>query len=174
MSELIRIIEAVLFSSSKPVKMKTLVKRLAGSNDEDAIQQAVRGLIDEYRQSDRAMEIVHVSGGFQMRTRIAYKEWVKRFLREKEVGLTRPMLEALSLIAYKQPVTKREIDTLRGVDSARVIKQLLERKLIEIAGRTEDVGKPMAFRTTKTFLEVYSLKDISDLPTLKEMEILEK
>jgi len=84
------------------------------------------------------------------------------------------MLEALSLVAYKQPITKREIDTFRGVDSVRVIKQLIEKKLIEIAGRTEDVGKPIAFRTTDTFLEVYGLKGIEDLPTLKEIKELEK
>jgi len=83
------------------------------------------------------------------------------------------MLEALSLIAYKQPITKREVDMIRGVDSTRMIKQLLERKLIEIAGRTDDFGKPIVFRTTETFLEVYGLKDIGDLPTLKEIEALE-
>ncbi len=173
MTELVRIIEAVLFSSSKPVKLKTLVKRLDGFS-EDTILEALRGLIEEYRHSDRAIEIAHVSGGFQMRTKMVYKDWVKRFLRERDVSLTRPMLEALSIIAYKQPLTKRDIDTMRGVDSARVIKQLLEKKLIEIGGRTEDFGKPMTFKTTETFLEVYGLKDINDLPTLKEMEILEK
>lgn len=173
MSELVRIIEAVLFSSPKPVKLKTLVKRLDGFSG-NAVEEALRCLIEEYRHSERAIEIAHVSGGFQMRTKIPYKDWVKRFLREKEVGLTRPMLEALSLIAYRQPLTKREIDAMRGVDSARVIKQLLEKKLIEIAGRAEDFGKPMTFKTTETFLEVYGLKDISDLPTLKEMDILEK
>ncbi len=109
-----------------------------------------------------------------MRTKVEYREWVKRFIKERNPGLTRPMLEALSLIAYKQPITKREIDTLRGVDSTRVIRQLIEKRLIEMAGRTEDVGKPMAFRTTDAFLEAYGLKDIEDLPTLKEIKELEK
>ncbi len=130
-------------------------------------------MTEEYRHSDSAIEIVTVSGGYQMRTKIIFREWVARFVKEKEFGLTRPMLEALSLIAYKQPITKREIDMIRGVDSTRMIKQLLERRLIEIAGRTDDVGKPIVFRTTDTFLEVYGLKDIGDLPTLKEIEALE-
>jgi len=173
MMDLRRLIEAVLFSSPKPLKLKTLFKRLDGYKDDD-IKQALRELTEEYRNSDRSIEIVPVSGGYQMRTKVEYREWVKRFIKERNPGLTRPMLEALSLIAYKQPITKREIDTFRGVDSTRVIRQLIEKRLIEMAGRTEDVGKPMAFRTTDTFLEAYGLKDIEDLPTLKEIKELEK
>lgn len=172
MIELKRIIEAVLFSSSRPLKLKVLVKKLAIYSNEE-ILQALEELTEEYRRSDRAIEIVMVSGGYQMRTKIIFREWVSKFVKEKDVGLTRPMLEALSLVAYKQPITKREIDMIRGVDSSRMIKQLLDRKLIEIAGRTDDVGKPIVFRTTETFLEVYGLKDIGDLPTLKEIEALE-
>ena len=172
MIELKRIIEAVLFSSSRPLKLKSLVKKLVIYSSEE-ILQALDGLTDEYRHSDRAIEIIIVSGGYQMRTKILFREWVAKFVKEKDIGLTRPMLEALSLIAYKQPITRREIDTIRGVDSTRMIKQLLERRLIEIAGRTDDIGKPIVFRTTETFLEVYGLKEIGDLPTLKEIEALE-
>lgn len=172
MIQLKRILEAVFFSSSRPLKFKVLEKKLSIYSAEE-IAQALEELIDEYRHSDRAIEIVSVSGGYQMRTKIIFREWVARFVKEKDVGLTRPMLETLSLIAYKQPITKREIDLIRGVDSTRMIRQLLERRLIEIAGRTDDVGKPIIFRTTDAFLEVYGLKDIGDLPTLKEMEALE-
>jgi segregation and condensation protein B len=172
MIELKRILEAILFSSSRPLKLKAFIKKLTIYSSEE-LQQALGELTDEYRHSDRAIEIVHVSGGYQMRTKIIFREWVARFVKEKDIGLTRPMLEALSLIAYKQPITKRDIDMIRGVDSTRMIKQLLERKLIEIAGRTDDVGKPIVFRTTEIFLEVYGLKDIGDLPTLKEIEALE-
>jgi len=172
MIELKRIIEAVLFSSSRPLKLKILIKKLAIYSSEE-ILQSIEELVEEYRHSDRAIEIVTVSSGYQMRTKIIFREWVAKFVKEKDIGLTRPMLEALSLIAYKQPITKREIDIIRGVDSTRMIKQLLDRRLIEIAGRTDDVGKPIVFRTTETFLEVYGLKDIGDLPTLKEIEALE-
>jgi segregation and condensation protein B len=172
MIELKRILEAILFSSSRPLKLKAFVKKLSIYSSEE-ILQSLSELTDEYRHSGRAIEIVNVSGGYQMRTKIIFREWVARFVKEKDIGLTRPMLEALSLIAYKQPITKREIDLIRGVDSTRMIKQLLEKRLIEIAGRTDDVGKPIVFRTTETFLEVYGLKDIGDLPTLKEIEALE-
>jgi segregation and condensation protein B len=141
---------------------------------EEEITSAMQALMEEYRSAGRAVEIVEVSGGYQMRTRVAYRDHVRRFVKEKESGLTRPMLETLAIIAYRQPVAKRDIDGLRGVDSARTIRQLLERKLIEIAGRNEELGKPIIFRTTIRFLELFGLKNLRDLPTIKEIESLEK
>jgi len=169
--ELKRIIEAVFFVASRPVTLKALHKKLEGCSGAD-IGEALRELINEYNYSDRALEIVEVSGGYQMRTKVDYKDWVKRFVKEKDVELTRAVLETLAVIAYKQPVAKREVDTIRGVDSSRAIKHLLERKLVVIAGRNEDVGKPIVFRTTDRFLEVYGLRSIEDLPTAKELEAL--
>jgi segregation and condensation protein B len=169
--ELKRIIEAVLFVAGRPVALKTLYKKLEGCSGED-IGQALRELINEYNYSDRAIEIIEVSGGYQMRTKLDYKDWVKRFVKEKDVEPTRAVLETLAVIAYKQPVAKREVDNIRGVDSSRAIKHLLERKLVEIAGRNEDLGKPIVFRTTDRFLEVYGLRGIEDLPTTKELEAL--
>jgi segregation and condensation protein B len=171
--ELKRIIEAVLFVSGRPVTLKGLNKKLEGCTGAD-IEAAIHELLTEYNYSDRALEIVEVSGGYQIRTKTDYKEWIKRFVKERDVELTRSVLETLAIIAYRQPVTKREIDTLRGVDSSRAVKQLLERKFIEIAGRNEEVGKPIIFRTTNRFLEVYGLRYIEDLPTIKELEALEK
>ena len=170
--ELKKIIEAVLFSSSKPVAPKLLKKRLEEYPPEE-IEQALRGLTDEYNNLDRAVEIAEVAGGFQMKTKLIYKEWVKRFVKEKDVGLSKSMLETLSIIAYKQPITKKDIDSVRGVDSTRAIKLLLERKLIGIAGKNEAAGKKMVFRTTEKFLEVYGLRSIDDLPTYKDIESLE-
>jgi len=171
--ELKRIIEAVLFVSGRPVTIKGLDKKLEGCTGAD-IEGAIHELVTEYNYSDRALEIMEVSGGFQMRTKTDYKEWIKRFVKERDVELTRSVLESLAIIAYRQPITKREVDALRGVDSSRAIKQLLDRKFIEIAGRNEEVGRPIVFRTTNRFLEVYSLRSIEDLPTVKELEALEK
>jgi segregation and condensation protein B len=170
--ELKQIIEAVLFSSSKPITAKLLNKRLEEYPPEE-IEQALRELTGEYYNSDRAVEIAEVAGGFQMKTKPIYKEWVKRFVKEKDVGLTKSMLETLSIIAYKQPVSKKDIDSVRGVDSTRAIKLLLERKLIGIAGKNGEAGKRMVFRTTEKFLEVYGLRGIDDLPTYKDIESLE-
>jgi segregation and condensation protein B len=170
--ELKNIIEAVLFSSPRPVTVKQVARRLGEFSLED-IESAFRALAAEYSDPGRSVEVAEVAGGFQMRTKVAYRDWVKRFVREKDVGLSRPMLETLSIIAYKQPVTKKEIDVVRGVDSARAIKHLLENRLIEIAGRNGEAGKRMVFRTTQRFLEVYGLKGLEDLPTYKEIESLE-
>ena len=170
--ELKKIIEAILFSSSKPVAPKILKKKLEEYPPEE-IEEALRQLTGEYNNLDRAIEIAEVAGGFQMKTKPIYKEWVKRFVREKDVGLTKSMLETLSIIAYKQPLTKKDIDSVRGVDSTRAIKLLLERRLIGIAGKNGDAGKKMIFKTTEKFLEVYGLRNIDDLPTYKDIESLE-
>jgi segregation and condensation protein B len=171
--ELTRILEAILFISPKPVTLKVLQKKLEGFTQKD-IESALGGLMREYNYSERAVEIIQVSGGYQMRTRSDFKDWVKIFAREKDVVLTRSMLETLAVVAYRQPVTKAEIDRVRGVDSIRSIKHLLERRLIEMAGRDGEIGLQMTFRTTNKFLEAYSLNTIKDLPTLKEIEALKE
>ena len=134
---------------------------------------ALQLLVQEYQDADRAVEIVEAADGFQIRTKIEFKEWVRRFAREKDPGLTKAMLETLSIVAYKQPITKRDLDLLRGVDSVWALKQLLVRRLIEIAGRADEPGRPMVFRTTDRFLEVFGLKHIKDLPTIKEIEAIQ-
>lgn len=171
--ELKRIVEAVLFVSPRPVSIRGLFKKLEGCSTRD-LEDAIEELIKEYNYSDRALEIVPVAGGYQMRTKVEFREWVKRFVREKDAELTKSVLEALAIVAYKQPVTKREIDNVRGVDSSRALRQLIDRKLIEIAGRNDEIGRPIVFRTTDRFLEVYGLNSLRDLPTFKEIESLEK
>jgi len=171
--ELIRIIESILFSSPKPISPKLFRKKLPEFPSED-IEKALQELVHEYKELRRSFEVVEVAGGYQMRTKIDYREWARRFVKERDVSLTKSVLETLSIVAYKQPVAKKEIDTIRGVDSVRAIKQLLERRLIEIAGRDGDAGKRLVFRTTDKFLETYGLKSLDDLPTLKEIELLEK
>lgn len=170
--ELKNILEAVLFSSSKPVNARQVSKKLEEFTVQD-IENGFKLLAADYQSPERSIEIVEVAGGYQMRTKIEYRDFVKRFVKEKDVGLSRSMLETLSIIAYKQPVAKKEIDAVRGVDSARAIKHLLVRRFIEIAGRNSDAGKKIIFRTTSKFLEVYGLKSLEDLPTYKEIESLE-
>jgi segregation and condensation protein B len=173
LTELERILEAIIFSSPRPITIKKLQKGLPEYTALE-IQYALSGLKGRYAVDDRAVEIVEVSAGYQMRTKLDYKDWVKRFVREKDVGLTRAVLETLAVIAYRQPIAKRDIDALRGVDSIRCIRQLLDRKLVEIAGRNQEPGKPMVFRTTRKFLETFGLRDVGELPTIKELEALEK
>jgi segregation and condensation protein B len=172
-TELEIILEAVLFSSSRPVTLKKLQKGLPEFTALE-IQSALGRLAEAFSGRGSAVDIVEVSGGYQIRTRPEYRDWVKRFVREKDVGLTRAVMETLAIVAYRQPIGKRDIDGLRGVDSIRCVKQLLDRRLIEIAGRNDEPGKPMIFKTTKKFLETFGLRDVADLPTIKELEALEK
>ncbi|MCX7857727.1 MAG: SMC-Scp complex subunit ScpB [Deltaproteobacteria bacterium] len=162
------ILEAVLFVSTKPVSFRTLVKKLPEFSPEQ-IMETVRILIKEYNNEERAIEIVEVARGYQMRTKPRYSEYVKRFVKVKEQHLTKSMLETLAIVAYKQPITKKEIDRIRGVDSARAIKQLLEKKLIRIAGR-ERVLSSVIFETTDFFLECFGLKSLNELPNFAELE----
>jgi segregation and condensation protein B len=173
LTDLERILEAILFSLSRPITLKKLEKGLEEFTQLE-IHSALSRLERYYAFSRGSVEIVEVAGGYQMRTRAEYKDWVKRFIKEKDVGLTRAMLETLAIIAYRQPIAKRDIDNLRGVDSIRSIKQLLDRKLVEMAGRNQEPGKPIVFRTTAKFLEHFGLKDMGDLPTIKELEALDK
>lgn len=170
--DLARIIEAILFSSSRSISLKKLAKRLEEYTELE-LSGALQRLIEEYRNGDRAVEIVQASDGFQIRTKIDYREWVRRFAKEKDPNLTKAMLETLSIVAYRQPITKRDLDLVRGVDSAWAIRQLAQRRLIEIAGRADEPGRPMVFKTTSRFLEVFGLKHIKDLPTIKEIEAIQ-
>lgn len=173
MTDLKRIIEAILFVAPRPVNRKQLQRKLEKFPASE-VEKALQELVNEYAYSERAMEIVQVSGGYQMRTRYHFREWVRKFVRAKDVVLTQAMMEVLAITAYKQPVAKTEMDHIRGVDCSRTIRQLLERRLIEPAGRGVDGGKELLFRTTGKFLEVYNLNDISDLPTFRELETLDR
>jgi segregation and condensation protein B len=172
-TDLERILEAIIFSSTRPITLRRLQRGLPEFTALE-LQSALSGLAEAYATAGSSLEITEVSAGYQMRTRLDYRDWVKRFVKERDVGLTKAVLETLAVVAYRQPVAKREIDGMRGVDSTRTIRQLLDRKLIEMAGRNDDPGKPMLFRTTRRFLELFGLRDVNDLPTVKELEALEK
>jgi segregation and condensation protein B len=173
LTELETILETILFSASKPITLKRLHKGLPEFTPLE-IQAAIENLMARCSEQGSGIEIVEVSAGYQIRTKPDYKEWVKRFVKEKDVGLTRAVMETLAVIAYRQPIAKRDIDNLRGVDSIRCIRQLLDRRLVEIAGRTREPGKAMVFQTTRKFLEMFGLRDVGDLPTVKELEALER
>ena len=173
MTDLEYILEAIFFSASKPIILKKLQKGLPEFTVLE-IESALRRLREAYAAPDRAVEIVEVSAGYQLRTKPEHKEWVKRFVKEKDVGLTKAVLETLAVIAYKQPVTAPEVMAIRGVQGASVLKTLLDRKLIAAAGRKNVIGKPILYETTREFLIQFGLKDLSELPSLKEFEEIKR
>ncbi|MGQ9705882.1 MAG: SMC-Scp complex subunit ScpB [bacterium] len=163
------IVEAVLFSSARPLKVSELKSVLGGDVD-------VEGIIDEleseYRSMGRAITIRRIGRGYQMFTRPELAPYIDAIIRQRRrTSLSRAALETLSIIAYKQPATKTEIEWIRGVDSSGVIKGLFERGLITVVGRSSSIGKPLLYGTTDKFLEMFGLTDISDLPDIHELNI---
>src|SRR3989337_4118490 len=127
----------------------------------------------EYDRRLSGLRIVEVAGGFQIASRPELAQWIKRLRKVKQSSrLSKPSLETLAIIAYKQPIVKAEIEDIRGVDSAGVIKGLLDKRFVKIIGRKDLPGRPILYATTQEFLQYFGLKDISDLPTLQEFNEL--
>ena len=166
--ELRSVIEVLLFVSQEPVTLDRIVK-ITEMGDRGRIISAIKDIEDEYFKNGHGLQIVEVAGGYQMVTRPEFAPWVK--MLEKAAApsrLSRSALEVLAIIAYKQPIVRSEIEAIRGVDSTGVIKTLLERRLIKITGRKDIIGRPIMYGVTKEFLSAFGLKDLSELPRLKE------
>jgi segregation and condensation protein B len=164
-----QILEAVLFASDQPVGLSTLVDVL---DDRDAAEVAalLRELRDEYDTTGRGVTLAEIAGGYQILSRRECGPWVEKMLRSRrKVRLSKAGLESLAIVAYRQPITKVEIDSIRGVDSAGVLHTLLERNLVTIKGRSRGVGRPLLYATTPEFLSYMGLRDLEDLPELKEL-----
>ena len=175
------IIEALLFISGEPLSPDRIKAVLALSEAKNVLEEIDRGKIksllwelqQEYDMRLSGIRIVEVAGGFQFVTPPELSQWVKKLKKIKQSArLTKPSLETLAIIAYKQPLVKAEIEDIRGVDSAGVIKGLLDKRFVKIIGRKDLPGRPILYATTKEFLQYFGLKDISDLPTLKEFNEL--
>lgn len=163
------VIESLLFVTDSPLSLQRLSTVLEGVERKE-ILSILRDLQEEYSASGRGFRLAEVAGGYQMRSSRDNAEWVKKLQRGKPTRLTRATLETLSIIAYKQPISRPEIEDVRGVDVDGVLTTLMERRLIRIVGRKDVVGRPFLYGTTPEFLETFNLKDLSDLPTLKEIE----
>lgn len=159
------IIESLLFASDKPLPLKRLVD-VTKERDIENVAAAVETLRADY--ADRGVVLHEVAGGFQFRTNPMNAHWVRELVAGKPVKLTRAQLEVLAIVAYRQPITRPEVDEIRGVDSGGTMKVLLDRGLIRVLGKKEEPGRPMLYGTSKDFLEFFNLKDLKDLPTLRE------
>jgi segregation and condensation protein B len=161
-------VEALLYASAEPLSVKDLKKTLPEAGDR--VRPALDGLKELYGREGRGLQLVEVAGGYQITTRPEYHEVVSRLLTSpKPARLSLQALETLAVIAYRQPITVPELLDLRGVRSASVVRTLLEKKLVRIVGRKPVVGRPLMYGTTKEFLLRFGLKDLRDLPQLKDM-----
>ncbi|MBI5055874.1 MAG: SMC-Scp complex subunit ScpB [Nitrospirae bacterium] len=166
------IIEAILFIAAEPLTVDSLKNIL--EMDKVEVERLVKELVSDYMINNTGLLIAEVAEGVQMATNPACAPWVKKLLSTAvPTKLSQPSLETLAIIAYKQPIIKAEIEAIRGVNSDGVVKTLLERKLIKLLGRKEVPGRPLMYGTTKEFLQYFGLKDLTELPTLKEFQEFE-
>ena len=175
------VVESLLLISPDPVPVARLIEVIR-IEDPDTEAQAIRGAIEQlieiYEQPDRPVaqgfRVEEVAGGLQLRTVPDNAVFVRRYLAAKPQRLSKAALETLSIVAYRQPVTKPEIEAVRGVDAGAALRSLLERELVKIVGKKEEVGRPLIYGTTPYFLEFFCLKNLAELPTLKEFHELDE
>lgn len=171
MENLKAVVEALILASEAPLALEKI-----GSILEDVekpeVKKAVEELIADYNERNSGIYLTEVAGGFQFRTRPEMSLWVKKLKGTKPTSLSAAALETLAIIAYRQPIVKSEIESIRGVDASAPLKGLLDKNLIRIVGRKDVPGKPIIYGTTKKFLEVFNLKNLSELPTLREFKEL--
>lgn len=164
-------IEALLFSSDQPLPLTLLCEALEAEPDQAS--QALLALGTSYTERGAGIELREIAGGWMIVTTAEQSEWVGRMLRGKRrMRLSRAALETMAIIAYKQPVTKSEVEAIRGVDSSAVLTTLLERNLVTIRGRSKVVGRPLLYGTTAEFLDYFGLRDLSELPRPEELRAL--
>ncbi len=174
------VLESLLFVADKPLPLQRLLEILEEQAQEPSgrggpplyqaaqLQDVLVELAAELAEGGRGIELHQVAGGWQLRTAPQNAAWVQRQLQQKPQRLSRAQLETMTIIAYRQPITRPEIDDVRGVDSGGALKTLLERRLVRILGKKEEPGRPLLYGTTREFLEFFNLRDLKDLPTLRE------
>ncbi len=176
--EIQQIIEALLFASPEPLTQTEInaifepdVTELQAINLEEIIEE----LRNKYNQNDNAFNIVNVAGGYQLVSRPEFEVFIRRLLKKSgRLALTKASLETLAIVAYRQPVNRYEIESIRGVDSSGVLKTLLSKNLIRIKGRDAGPGRPLLYTTTEKYLEYFGLSSLSDMPKISEIADLEK
>lgn len=165
-------LEAVFFAAEHPIGLTELCE-VVGRVDEtvaapETVRAAVEAVASSLRERGGGFVLAEVGGGWELRTRPEHADWVHAMYRRRPVRLSRAALEVLSIVAYRQPCTRAQIDEIRGVDSSSTLRQLLERELVRILGKADDVGRPLVYGTTPGFLSFFGLTNLAELPTLRE------
>lgn len=169
--EIKQIIETLLFVSKTPLSVDKIVEVVKDGADKKTLKEILAELVEEYR--GRALQIKEIAEGYQLCTRPENSAWVKEFLKiERRTRLSRPSLETLAIVAYKQPITRVEIEQIRRVDVSGILRGLLEKRLVKMVGRKKVMGRPIMYGTTKEFLEYFGLGSLTDLPRREEFVAL--
>lgn len=165
------IVEGLIFAHHEPIGLDTLSRVIQTAGIED-IKSALHELEQEYRIRNSGFLLARVAGGYQFRSLPGVAPWILEMKSMKPSKLSRAAMETLSIVAYNQPITRHQIEQVRGVESAATIRGLVERELIAIVGRKDIPGRPLLYGTTKRFLEVFGLTDLASLPPLPELEAI--
>lgn len=167
------IIESILFASDRPVSLASIQMVFKGTNiKKDKIRRALDRLAVEYAGSRRGVTLEEATGGYQLRTKVDNMNFLRRTVKSRPFKLSGPALEVLAIAAYKQPVVKSEIDSIRGVESGHLLRALMEKGLVNFEGKSELPGRPMQYGTTRKFLEIFGLRNLKELPTLSQIDEL--
>ncbi len=170
---IISIVESVLFATEKPLSLAAIKHAFKGTQVKTAqIRRALDQLMIEYAGAKRGVTLEEIAGGYQLRTKSDNVDYLKQMAKSRPFKLSGPALEVLSIVAYKQPCIKSEIDEIRGVESGHLMRALMEKSLVSFAGKSEHPGKPMLYQTTRKFLEIFGLRNIQELPSLSEIDEL--
>lgn len=167
------IVESVLFATDKPLSIAVIKQAFKGTQVKSKdIRDALKNLETEYNDSFRGFSLDEVGGGFQLRTKAENMKFLRQSVKARPFKLSGPALEVMSIVAYKQPVTKHQIDEIRGVESGHLLRALMEKHLVTFGERSDLPGKPMFYETTRKFLEIFSLRNLQELPSLHEIDQL--
>ncbi|MDP2927207.1 MAG: SMC-Scp complex subunit ScpB [Candidatus Omnitrophota bacterium] len=165
-------VEALIFASERPITTEQ-IKKVLGDLDTPSINKIITELKNEYEAQNRGIRVVEIAGGFQMITNSNFAPFLKKLFKNRYSDkLSKPALESLAIVAYKQPLTKSEIESLRNVNVDGVVKSLIDKNLIRICGRKKIPGRPFVFSTTREFLEHFGLKSLADLPKMEDFTVL--
>lgn len=171
MTSLKSVVESLLFVADTPLTLDRLCSILE-EHDRRDISDTVAELLAEYGEGTRGIYLAEVAGGWQLRSRPENADYLRRLNRSRPYRFSNSSLETLAIVAYRQPITRAEVEYLRGVDSGGVLKTLLEKKMLRILGKKDIPGRPLIYGTSREFLEAFNLKDLASLPTLKEVQEL--
>ena len=177
-NEILQIVEALLFASPEPLtqaQINAIFEPELVEPELTDLENIVEELQNKYRENDNAFSIVNVAGGYQLVSRPEFEVFIRRLLKKSgRLALTKVSLETLAIVAYRQPVNRYEIESIRGVDSSGVLKTLLSKNLVKIKGRDDGPGRPLLYSTTEKYLEYFGLSSISDMPKISEMADLDQ
>lgn len=171
-SELSAIIESLIFTAESALSTDRICE-LLNEFERDDIKSALAGLHADYHERGGGFELAEVAGGWQFRTRPAFHSYITRHIKTRTAKFSQSALETLAIVAYRQPITRVEVEHLRGVDCGGILKSLLEKHLVRILGKKDIPGRPLIYGTSKEFLEIFGLKDLKSLPTLREIQALD-